>query len=53
MQHNVLYCIDVHTKNAVKNGATIGVLEAVLVTSALLAGGAYAHMSNLIDSYNS
>lgn len=46
------YCIDVHTKNAVKTGATSQELsEAVLVTSALLAGGAYAHMSNLIESY--
>jgi AhpD family alkylhydroperoxidase len=46
------YCIDVHTKNAVKAGATNEELsEAVLVTSALLAGGAYAHMSNLIESY--
>lgn len=46
------YCIDVHTKNAVKAGATNEELsEAVLVTSALLAGGAYAHMSNLIESF--
>jgi AhpD family alkylhydroperoxidase len=34
------YCIDVHTKNAVKAGATNNELsEAILVTSALLAGG--------------
>jgi AhpD family alkylhydroperoxidase len=46
------YCIDVHTKNASKIGATNEELaEAVLVTSALLAGGSYAHLSNLIDSY--
>ncbi|EKN66677.1 alkylhydroperoxidase [Neobacillus bataviensis LMG 21833] len=46
------YCIDVHTKNAVNAGATNQELsEAVLVTSALLAGGAYAHISNMIESY--
>jgi alkylhydroperoxidase/carboxymuconolactone decarboxylase family protein len=46
------YCIDVHTKNAVKAGATNSELsEAVLVTSALLAGGAYAHIANMIESY--
>lgn len=46
------YCIDVHTKNANKAGATNEELsEAVLVASALLAGGAYAHMSNMIQSY--
>jgi AhpD family alkylhydroperoxidase len=46
------YCIDVHTKNAVKAGATQEELsEAVLVTSALLAGGAYAHLSNMFESY--
>ncbi|UJL47383.1 carboxymuconolactone decarboxylase family protein [Virgibacillus sp. NKC19-16] len=46
------YCIDVHTKNADKEGATDEELaEAVLVTSALLAGGAYAHMANMIESY--
>lgn len=47
------YCIDVHTKNADKAGATDEELsEAVLVASALLAGGAYAHMANMIQSYN-
>ncbi|SDM63527.1 carboxymuconolactone decarboxylase family protein [Bacillus sp. OK048] len=46
------YCIDVHTKNAIKLGSTNEELgEAVLVTSALLAGGAYAHLANLIQSY--
>lgn len=46
------YCIDVHTKNAVKAGATNGELsESILVASALLAGGAYAHLSNMIESY--
>jgi AhpD family alkylhydroperoxidase len=46
------YCIDVHTKNAVKAGATNEELsEAVMVTSALLAGGAYAHIANMIQSY--
>lgn len=47
------YCIEVHTKNAAKAGATNEELsEAVLVTSALLAGGAYAHITNMIQSYN-
>ncbi|WP_449354280.1 carboxymuconolactone decarboxylase family protein [Virgibacillus natechei] len=46
------YCIDVHTKNADKAGATDEELaEAVLVSSALRAGGAYAHMANMIESY--
>jgi AhpD family alkylhydroperoxidase len=46
------YCIDVHTKNAVKLGCSNEELaETVLVTSALLAGGAYAHIANLIQSY--
>ncbi|TFJ92755.1 carboxymuconolactone decarboxylase family protein [Lentibacillus salicampi] len=46
------YCIDVHTKNADKEGATKEELsEAVLVASALLAGGSYAHMANMIESY--
>ncbi|WP_174615803.1 carboxymuconolactone decarboxylase family protein [Virgibacillus ihumii] len=46
------YCIDVHTKGANKEGATREELsEAVLVASALLAGGSYAHIANLIESY--
>ncbi|ALC92306.1 alkylhydroperoxidase [Bacillus sp. FJAT-18017] len=46
------YCIDVHTKKAVEAGASNEELsEAVLVSSALLAGGAYAHIANLIESY--
>lgn len=46
------YCIDVHTKGAEKEGATKEELsEAILVSSALLAGGAYAHMANMIGSY--
>lgn len=46
------YCIDVHTKNGAKLGATNEELsEAILVASALLAGGAYAHMANMIQSY--
>ncbi|MDR7076869.1 AhpD family alkylhydroperoxidase [Neobacillus niacini] len=46
------YCIDVHTKNAVKLGCSNEELaETVLVTSALLARGAYAHIANLIQSY--
>ncbi|HLR63378.1 MAG TPA: carboxymuconolactone decarboxylase family protein [Lentibacillus sp.] len=46
------YCIDVHTKNADKQGVSKEELsEAVLVASALLAGGSYAHMANMIASY--
>lgn len=46
------YCIDVHTKNADKLGATSEELaEAVMVSSVLRAGGAYAHMRIMIDSY--
>jgi AhpD family alkylhydroperoxidase len=46
------YCIDVHSKKAVKNGATKEELsEAILLTSALLAGGTYTHMTNMIKTY--
>lgn len=46
------YCIDVHTKKAIQLGATNEELaEAIMVTSALRAGGAYAHMANMIESY--
>ncbi|MFD1851416.1 carboxymuconolactone decarboxylase family protein [Oceanobacillus bengalensis] len=46
------YCIDVHSKNAEKNGATSEELaEGIMVSSALRAGGAYAHMINMIQSY--
>lgn len=46
------YCIDVHTKKAEKLGATSEELaEAIMVTSALRAGGSYAHMANMIQSY--
>ncbi|MFJ8236058.1 carboxymuconolactone decarboxylase family protein [Ureibacillus sp. NPDC094379] len=46
------YCIDVHTKNADKHGATSQELaEAIMVASALRAGGSYAHMANLIQSF--
>jgi AhpD family alkylhydroperoxidase len=46
------YCIDVHTKNAEKAGAASEELsEAILVASAMLAGGAYAHIANMIQSY--
>jgi alkylhydroperoxidase/carboxymuconolactone decarboxylase family protein len=46
------YCIDVHTKSAHKAGASLEELsEAILVTAALRAGGAYAHMANMIQSY--
>ena len=46
------YCIDVHTKKAVEAGASNEELaEAIMVTSLLLAGGAYAHIANMIESY--
>jgi AhpD family alkylhydroperoxidase len=46
------YCIDVHTKNAVMLGCSNEELaEAIMVTSALLSGVAYAHIANLIQSY--
>lgn len=46
------YCIDVHAKKAEKLGATSEELaEAIMVTSALRAGSAYAHMTLMIQSY--
>lgn len=46
------YCIDVHSKKAEKLGATNEELaEAIMVASALCAGGAYAHLVNMIESY--
>ncbi|WP_423800930.1 carboxymuconolactone decarboxylase family protein [Neobacillus sp. SAB-20_R2A] len=46
------YCIDVHTKKAEQLGATSEELaEAIMVTSALRAGGSYVHMANMIQSY--
>ncbi|WP_066062130.1 carboxymuconolactone decarboxylase family protein [Neobacillus soli] len=46
------YCIDVHSKNAERHGATSEELaEAIMVTAALRAGGAYAHLANMIQSY--
>jgi len=46
------YCIDVHTKNADKQGVTSEELaEAIMVASAVRAGGSYAHMANMIQSY--
>ncbi|MCJ8008669.1 carboxymuconolactone decarboxylase family protein [Lederbergia wuyishanensis] len=46
------YCIDVHTKNAERQGATSEELaEAIMVTSAVRAGASYAHMANMIQSY--
>ncbi|WP_044642007.1 carboxymuconolactone decarboxylase family protein [Risungbinella massiliensis] len=46
------YCIDKHSKSAQKAGATQEELaEAILVASALRAGGAYAHIANMIESY--
>ena len=46
------YCIDVHTKNAERQGA-IGeeLAEAIMVTAAVRAGDSYAHMANMIQSY--
>lgn len=47
------YCIEVHAKKAAEAGATKEELsEAILVTAALRAGGAYAHMANMIESYH-
>ena len=46
------YCIDVHTKNAERHGATGEELaEAIMVTAAVRAGASYAHMANMIQSY--
>ncbi|GFZ86854.1 hypothetical protein GCM10010978_28400 [Compostibacillus humi] len=46
------YCIDVHTKKAINLGATNEELaEAIMVTSALKAGGSYAHISHIIQSF--
>lgn len=46
------YCIEVHTKNAERLGATDEeIAEAIMVTSAIRAGGAYAHMANMIQSF--
>ncbi|MES1051551.1 alkylhydroperoxidase [Bacillus thuringiensis] len=46
------YCIDVHTKSAMKAGATKEeIAETILIAAALRAGGAYAHMANMIESY--
>ncbi|AKP48776.1 peroxiredoxin [Bacillus smithii] len=46
------YCIDVHSKNAEKAGATKEQLsEAILVAAAVAAGGAYTHIANMIESY--
>ncbi|MEH7748924.1 carboxymuconolactone decarboxylase family protein [Neobacillus drentensis] len=46
------YCIDVHTKNAIKLESTNEELaEAIMVTSAVFSGGAYAHLANLFQSY--
>src|SRR5690606_20437448 len=46
------YCIEVHTKNAFEASASNDELsQAVMVTSLLLAGGAYAHIANMIESY--
>jgi AhpD family alkylhydroperoxidase len=47
------YCIDVHAKKAEQLGATNEELaEAIMVAADLRAGGAYAHLANMIQSYN-
>jgi len=44
------YCIDVHTKEARKAGATDAQLtEAALVAAAIRAGGAVTHATHLFD----
>lgn len=46
------YCIKVHVTQAKKAGASKEEIdEAVLVTAALKAGSSYAHLSNMIESY--
>ncbi|NLY78817.1 MAG: alkylhydroperoxidase [Lysinibacillus sp.] len=45
--------IEIHTKKALELGISSEQIdEAILVTAALKAGSSYAHMINLIESYN-
>ncbi|GEK35587.1 carboxymuconolactone decarboxylase family protein [Kurthia sibirica] len=47
------YCIDVHTRNAIKEGATIEELsEAVLVAAAIMAGNAFNRTEQIITSFH-
>lgn len=48
-----VYCIEIHTKNAKKAGATKGeVVESVLVAAALRAGAAAAHGTMALKLYD-
>src|SRR5699024_837125 len=47
------YCIDLHTKNAKKTGASVNeVAEAIFVAVALQAGSAFAHSVNALNAYD-
>lgn len=47
------YCIDFHTRKAKKAGASLEELfEAVMVTAAIEAGGAYAHRTQMHRAYD-
>ncbi|GAB3043849.1 hypothetical protein GCM10027286_02800 [Virgibacillus ainsalahensis] len=47
------YCIDLHTKNAKKTGATLEeISEAIFVAVALKAGSAIAHSVNALNAYD-
>lgn len=48
------YCIEIHTKNAKRKGASIEeVTEAIFVATALKAGSALAHSVNALNAYDS
>lgn len=47
------YCIDLHTKNAKKNGASLEeISEAIFVAVALKAGSAIAHSVNALNAFD-
>ncbi|RYG71651.1 alkylhydroperoxidase [Lentibacillus lipolyticus] len=47
------YCIDLHTKNAKKSGASLEeISEAIFVATALKAGSAIAHSVNALNAYD-
>ncbi|HLR86840.1 MAG TPA: carboxymuconolactone decarboxylase family protein [Wenzhouxiangella sp.] len=47
------YCINIHTKEALRAGATEEqILEAIWVTAEMRAGAAYAHSTLAIDAIN-
>lgn len=47
------YCIDLHTKSAKKNGASLEeISEAIFVAVALKAGSAIAHSVNALNAFN-